>query len=534
MKIPDSLRCFEGRLIVSCQADEQDAFYGRMDLFARAAVAGGAAGIRANGVHDVQAIRAAVNVPVIGIEKVVQQDGQILITPSFEAAQRLVAAGANAVALDCTRRGQRSGALDRIGRIKDKLGVPVLADISTVDEATEAARAGADAVLSTMRGYTEETASVTVFDPRFIEELVAIISVPVIAEGHVDTPNLAAQAIRAGAFSVVTGTAITRPHSVVRRFVEALELEATRQHQYCVAIDLGGTNTKYGIVSNRGELLWQNTQPTPARSGQSGLLQHLQATTQKTVERAAEMNYEVKCVGIATAGWVDPTQGRVVYATDNLPGWTGARIASALSEIIDLPIFVENDANALAIGEHQFGAAHGLDNFVCVTLGTGVGGGCYINGRLNRGAHFFANALGHICIQPGGRSCTCGSCGCLEAYTNSSALLEYAWDEYISAETLIAAANRGESKATEAIRFLAGHLATGCALLLQLLDPEALIFAGGLVQDNHPLMSFLREELSYAVPNWEQRHLKLSASTLGYHAGVLGAAAVAFEAEADE
>jgi glucokinase len=533
MNVPDSLRALEGRLIVSCQADKHDAFYDRMDLFARAAVAGGAAGIRANGANDIRTIRAAVSVPVIGIQKILQPDGKVLITPSFEAAQQLVSAGASAVALDCTKRGQQNGALDTLRKIKVALRVPVLADIATVEEATEAAAAGADFILSTMRGYTDETAHCTAFDTRFIQELISAVSVPVIAEGHVDTPNLARQAIRAGAFAVVTGTVITRPQVVVRRFVEALELEAARdRRKYSVAIDLGGTNTKYGIVSNHGELLWQNTQPTPARSGQAGLLKHLREITQEALGRGSQMNCTAERIGIATAGWVDPNEGRVVYATENLPGWTGARIADSLAEVTRLPVFVENDANALAVAEHQFGAARSLTDFACVTLGTGVGGGCYIGGRLNRGSHFFANALGHICIKPGGRACTCGRYGCLEAYTNSSALLKYAGGEYASAEVLIAAANNGDEKATEAMRVFARHLATGCTLLLQLLDPQALIFAGGLVQDNPLLTHFLGQELSHSVPNWEQRRLRLSASTLGYHAGVLGAAAVAFEASA--
>jgi predicted NBD/HSP70 family sugar kinase/putative N-acetylmannosamine-6-phosphate epimerase len=531
MNVPDSLRSLKGRLIVSCQADEQDAFYGHMDLFARAAVAGGAAGIRANGADDIRAIRAAVSVPIIGIQKVLRPDGKVLITPSFEAAQQLVSAGANAIALDCTKRGQRSGALDRLRNIKIALRVPIMADVSTVEEACEAAAAGADFILSTMRGYTDETAHFCVFDPRFIQELTSAVSVPIIAEGRVDTPHLARQAIRVGAFAVVTGTAITRPQIVVRRFAEALELEAAHDYRkYAVAIDVGGTNTKYGIVSSYGEPLWQEMQTTPARSGQAGLLKHLQEIAQRALTRGVEMDWNVECIGIATAGWVDPDEGRVVYATDNLPGWTGARITDSLAGVTRLRVFVENDANALAVAEHQFGAARGLNDFACVTLGTGVGGGCYIGGRLNRGSHFFANALGHICIQPGGRSCTCGRSGCLEAYTNSRALLEYAGGAFASAETLIAAANKGDENATEAIRIFAHRLAAGCTLLLQLLDPEALIFAGGLVQDNHLLMDFLKQELSHAIPNWEQRRLKLSVSTLGYHAGVLGAAAIAFEA----
>ena len=113
---------------------------------------------------------------------------------------------------------------------------------------------------------------------------------------------------------------------------------------------------------------------------------------------------------------------------------------------------VENDANALAIAERHFGRGRDVDDFVCITLGTGVGGGCYIAGRLNRGAHFFANALGHIPIQHGGLPCTCGRKGCLEVYANAAALLRYAGQEFATAEDVIRAANSGENIARRALR----------------------------------------------------------------------------------
>jgi glucokinase len=514
-----------GKLIVSCQADEGDAFYGFMDRFAQAALAGGAGGIRANGVDDLKAIRKAVKLPMIGIQKMREVDGKILITPSFESAQALVEAGADMIALDCTKRGQRYGALDRLQRIKAELKVPVLADIATLEEAAEAVRAGADAILSTMRGYTDDTAGILEFDPRFIGELVRTVSIPVIAEGRVDTPSLARKAVAAGAFAVVVGTSITRPHSVTLNFSNAVEREYTSQNRErrILGVDLGGTNTKIGLVSNRGDLLWDETVPTPARAGRAGLLKHLEDVALRGLERSPE----AQAIGIATAGWVDPRSGRVVYATENLPGWTGTDIAETIHKATGKPVFVENDANALAVGEKRFGVARDFNDFVCITLGTGVGGGCFIGGRLNHGAHCFANAFGHMCIERGGKPCSCGQQGCLEAYTNASALLDYAGGDYENSVDLIAAANAGEAAATGAVHSFAKRLAAGCSLMVQLLDPEALILAGGLAQNNRLLIPSLERELSVLVPVWEQRHLKILNSSMGYHAGVLGAAALA-------
>src|SRR5262249_27720122 len=126
------------------------------------------------------------------------------------------------IALDVTRRGQCYGALERLRRIREELGVPVFADIATVREALAAADAGADFVLSTMRGYTEETAHIRGFDLPFIEELVRLSPVPVIAEGRIDTPEQASAALAIGAYAVVVGSAITRPTTIARRFADAV------------------------------------------------------------------------------------------------------------------------------------------------------------------------------------------------------------------------------------------------------------------------------------------------------------------------
>jgi putative N-acetylmannosamine-6-phosphate epimerase len=221
---PSVCERFHRRLIVSCQALPGEAFRDTASMvrFALAAVEGGAAGIRADGPADVGAIREAVDVPILGKWNQTLDDGGRLITATFEAARALVEAGADMVALDVTRRGQRQGALDRVARIRSDLGVPVLADIATLDEALAAADAGADLVLTTMRGYTEETAHIRGFDLPFLEELVARSPVPVIAEGRLETPERAAAALRAGAYAVVVGSAITRPVTIARRFAAAV------------------------------------------------------------------------------------------------------------------------------------------------------------------------------------------------------------------------------------------------------------------------------------------------------------------------
>jgi N-acetylmannosamine-6-phosphate 2-epimerase/N-acetylmannosamine kinase len=532
MPAGDLLERLRGGLIVSCQAPEGDAFRDAdsMARFARAAIAGGAAGIRANGAEDIAAIRAAVSVPIIGIEKAIQADGEILITPSLEAARRVAGSGADIVALDCSRRGQRYGALERLREIRAGLGLPVMADVATLEEAQAAEAAGADLVASTLRGYTAETRHLDAFDGEFVAEWASALRVPLVVEGRIVQPAQAARAIAAGAFAVVVGTAITRPEWITRRFAEAIARASKAAACRCLlGIDLGGTNTKYGVVTRTGELLEAAAMPTPAGGGRAVLLEHLKRVVVEARRLAQGAGAAPSAVGIATAGWVDPNTGKVVYATENLPGWTGTDIAGELAPVAGVPVYVENDANALAVGEKHFGAARGASDFVSVTLGTGVGGGCYIGGQLNRGPHFFANGIGHMTLVFDGRPCTCGRQGCLEAYTNAAALLGYAAGRFPTAEALIRSAHAGDAVAREAVRTFARYLAAGLASVIQLLDTPLIILGGGLVENNRLLMEDLLEELPGRVTAWSARSFRLLVSPLGYYGGVLGAAAVAME-----
>lgn len=524
------LQTVRGRLLVSCQAASGDPFDepGCMARFALAAVNGGAAGIRANGPRDIRAIRQAVSVPIIGIDKRVASDGRVLITPDFDHARALAEAGADLIAVDCTRRGQQYGALARVARLRREMDRIVVADIATEEEAIAAVQAGAQIVLSTMRGYTDETAHLLEFDPTFISSLVQCAGVPVIAEGRIHHPAQARAAMDAGASAVIVGTAISRPAAITRWFANALrEHFPSHRPRYVAAVDMGGTYTKAGIVSESGELAGEFVAPTPV-GGRAALLAHLSRTVDQCLRCAGEEGHPVSAIGIATAGWVDTDSGSIAYATENLPGWTGAPVRDVLEAEFGLPTFVENDANVLAHAERRFGAAQGLNDFVCITLGTGVGGGCYANGALIRGANCFANAIGHMNIRPGGLPCTCGQSGCLEMYANATAFVRSADDPMLdTAEKVIAAANEGHRGAREAIRKCAEALADGCASVLHLLDPRMIVLSGGLAQSNVLLSRDVEDFLREKVMNWERRGVEIRISTLGYHSGVLGAAALA-------
>jgi N-acylglucosamine-6-phosphate 2-epimerase len=196
-----------------------------MAAMARAASVGGAKGIRAEGPEDIAAIRNAVSLPIIGLWKQNLSDYQVYITPSLAAARAVCEAGADIVAIDATLRphpDERSAA-DLIAAIHQELEVSVMADISTVEEGLAAAEAGADILSTTLSGYTPYSPQSDEPDLELVHGLSQATDTPVMAEGRIATPEQAHRALKAGAYAVVVGTAITRPEAITARFVEALK-----------------------------------------------------------------------------------------------------------------------------------------------------------------------------------------------------------------------------------------------------------------------------------------------------------------------
>jgi N-acylglucosamine-6-phosphate 2-epimerase len=221
---------FNGGLIVSCQALEDEPMHGAqiMAAMARAALEGRAAGIRANGPADIAAIRAAVDLPLIGLYKAPISGYKVYITPTVLHACAVAEAGADIIALDATQREHPDGleAAGLIQLVKQQTKKPVLADISTFTEGLAAWQAGADAVSTTLSGYTDYSPQQEVPDFTLLRKLVAELTIPVIAEGRISTPEQAARALDLGAFAVVVGSAITRPQWITRQFTRRISRRA--------------------------------------------------------------------------------------------------------------------------------------------------------------------------------------------------------------------------------------------------------------------------------------------------------------------
>lgn len=538
MNLHDQIK---GRLVVSCQAwsgdplDDTDA----IRRIALAAVAGGAAGLRINSAEHVTAIRQDTSVPIIGISKQ-YHNGKLRITPDFKSVESLAAAGASIVALDCTTQDHAFGEpWPRVLRdIRERLGLPVMADISNLSEAIAAADAGADFIGTTLHGYTEDTRHIRSFDWIFLEELLRRVSCPVIAEGHISSPHEARRAIAAGALCVVVGGAITRPGDITRRFVRAVETNPDGTH--ALGVDIGGTSIKAGLVSRRGEISFLTRLSTDAHNGRFAISANLARAIEQVLTSANEDGIRPCGIGIATAGVVDARDGSIFAATDNLPGWTGFPLREFVEQRFNLPAFVLNDAHAVLVAEQEFGHGARFSSFAVITIGTGVGGGMIQDGRLITGSQGFAGSIGHHVICVDGLPCNCGRSGCLEAYVSTAALLrEYAQHSNVEASRaaftdaeaawkINKLAAEGDASARHAFRKLARYLAEGIANLYALFDPEAVLIAGGLIEGLPDFAIEVEQFVREILPFGGKRSPRILMAGGGTHAGVIGAGALAF------
>ncbi|MDP4175656.1 MAG: N-acetylmannosamine-6-phosphate 2-epimerase [Bacteroidota bacterium] len=218
----------KNKLIVSCQAEGESPFNSPegVTLFAKAAIQGGAAGIRSEGVEKTKKILNEISVPVIGLSKSYFSDGYVRITGSIVEVESLINIGSHIIAIDGTFR-KREGLTgpEFINKIKENYDCLIMADISTEKEAVECQDAGADCISTTLNGYTPETIDAKVCGPNYmlLRTLASLLKVPVFAEGRINTPDAAAEMIKNGAWSVVAGSAITRPTLITQWYIDAMK-----------------------------------------------------------------------------------------------------------------------------------------------------------------------------------------------------------------------------------------------------------------------------------------------------------------------
>ena len=312
----------------------------------------------------------------------------------------------------------------------------------------------------------------------------------------------------------------------------------SRPQNLIFAVDLGGTHLRAATVDEHGKVHFRSKQSTPQGTDPNQIVDAVVHAVREYRNEAVADGDGLKAVSVVVPGTVDAAGGTVVKAP-NLPCLDGFPLTTALTDALGLPAILENDANAAAVGELWQGAARGCRTIICVTLGTGVGGGIILDGALWRGVDGAAAEIGHMCVDPfGGVACTCGSRGCLEVFASATAIVRMTREASprhpqsvlhasteLTAESIFAAGLQGDELALEIFRRMGVYLGIGLANLINILNPEMIVIAGGVVNgwdlfEKHMLQEV--EERAFPL-----LRVKIVRAKCGDDAGLLGAAHLA-------
>ena len=318
---------------------------------------------------------------------------------------------------------------------------------------------------------------------------------------------------------------------------------------YYIGVDLGGTNIAVGIVDENKQIVIKGSVPTNAPRAGELIVKDMADLSARLLKEADISLSEVAYVGIVSPGTVNPQKGVIEYA-NNL-GFHNFPIEDVFKKHLPIKtVLVENDANAAALGEALAGAAKGSKSCIMVTLGTGVGGGIIIDGKVYSGFNHAAGEIGHVVIEQGGRRCTCGRRGCWEAYSSATALTQMSQemiieceakgvptlmlDEYkkhgkVTARTAFDAQKKGDAMGTRMVETYIDYLACGVANMINIFQPEVLCIGGGVSGEKQ----FLTDPLNAIVDREQYTRAntvktKIVVATLGNDAGIIGAAGLGY------
>ncbi|MBE6709687.1 MAG: ROK family protein [Clostridia bacterium] len=315
---------------------------------------------------------------------------------------------------------------------------------------------------------------------------------------------------------------------------------------YYIGVDLGGTNIAIGIVNEDFEIVKKGSTPTKPERGADAIVEDMAALSRKLIAEMGITMDDIASAGVATPGTANNETGVVEYA-NNIP-FLQYPLADKLSALLDgKPVYIENDANAAAKAEAMAGVAKGAPYSVMITLGTGLGGGIVINGKVYSGFNFAGAELGHIVIEKGGRQCSCGRKGCWEAYSSATGLVNMTKDailaaresgretmmeemiggdlDKVSARTAFNAQKAGDALGAEVVDEYISYLATGIVNVINIFQPNVLSIGGGVCNEGDNLMKPLLEKVwseTYSREGTPQTQILIA--KLGNDAGIIGAA----------
>lgn len=296
--------------------------------------------------------------------------------------------------------------------------------------------------------------------------------------------------------------------------------------KFIIAIDLGGTNLRIALIDQGYRIKDKKTQSTPRLVKKDILIQTIIDAINKIIENNNLNKTNILGVGLGLPGPIDAKRG-IVHFLPNIPGWKEVNLKKILEARLKLPVFLDNDANLMTLAEFSQGAARGRKNAVCLTLGTGVGGGIIIDAGLYRGSNFAAGEIGHIPINEEGPRCNCAGRGCLEAYIGNNRIIKAAkklFRRNVSLEDLSQMAKRGNKKALRLWSQVGRHLGAALTGVVNFLNPEVIVIGGGVANAGKILFTQVKETISSRAMPVQARGVKVLKAKLGNRAGLLGAA----------
>lgn len=308
--------------------------------------------------------------------------------------------------------------------------------------------------------------------------------------------------------------------------------------KFFVGIDLGGTGIKAGLFGSGGELLTEGERPTPTSARAI-----LSAIEELCRELTREEGRLLSGLGIGTAGVLD-VERKMILESPNLPDdFRSFPLKTRLEESLRVPVVLENDASAAALGEYHFGAGRGSQSLICFTLGTGIGGGIVLEGRLWRGVTNAAGELGHMCIDPEGPICACGGRGCLEAFCSAQAIVERAESsmarqpgsalnelEELTPETISQAARAGDRAAVKVWEETGLYLGVGIGNVINIFNPEVVVLSGGVSEAGDLILKPALRSAKEVAFDASFRAARIQCGELGNRAGITGAACLILKA----
>ncbi len=308
-----------------------------------------------------------------------------------------------------------------------------------------------------------------------------------------------------------------------------------------IGIDVGGTNVKIALVDDNGKIIYSNSVPTYAKMGYEYTVNNIKQAIKDLMKETNTTPSDIEGIGFDFPGQVDCKTG-VVKLAPNIPGWVNVPIAQMIEDEFHIPTRIDNDVRCAALGELKFGAGRGCENFICITVGTGIGSGIVINGKVVRGATNAAGELGHIKLQMnGGPICGCGDTGCLEAFASGPAIVAMA-QEYIkggkstkfremaAAEggeitpyMVAKAAEEGDPVAKRIFEIVGEYIGIGLTSVINLLNPERVIIGGGVAESGELLLGPIRKTIKERAMVVAGNAVEIVPAQLGNSAGVIGA-----------